>query len=90
MFGDAADVIRQWPALSTWATIFYTFVHILPANLVRCYIFRQYLRYPFTKVLAGLLLLITLECLCQLGYGRIFSVRLGFLFYWVYFTYLCI
>lgn len=87
--GDAAEIIRQWPVLSVWATIFYTFAHILPANLVRCYIFRRYLRYPFAKIFAGLLLLITIECLCQLWYGRIFSARVGFLFYWVYFFYLC-
>ena len=87
--GDATEIIRQWPVLSIWATIFYTFAHILPANLVRCYIFRRYLRYPFTKIFAGLLLLITIECLCQLWYGRIFSARVGFLFYWVYFFYLC-
>ena len=87
--GDAAEIIRQWPVLSVWATIFYTFAHILPANLVRCYIFRRYLRYPFAKIFAGLLLLITIECLCQLWYGRIFSARVGFLFYWIYFFYLC-
>ena len=89
MFGDTAEIIRQWPVLSVLATVFYTYVHILPANLIRCYIFRRYLRYPFRKVLAGLLLLITLECVCQLWYGRIFSVRLGFVFYWLYFIYLC-
>lgn len=88
-FGDAAEIIRQWPVLSIWATIFYTFAHILPGNLVRCYIFRRHLRYPFAKIFAGLLLLITLECLCQLWYGRIFSPRVGFLFYLVYFVYLC-
>ena len=88
-FGDAEEIIRQWPLLSTLATIFYTFVHILPANLVRCYIFRRYLRYPFARVLAGLLVLISIECLFQLRYGHIFSPRLGFLFYWLYFFYLC-
>ena len=89
MFGDSVEIIRQWPVLSIWATVFYTFIHILPANLVRCYIFRRYLRYSLPRILAGLLLLITAECLCQLWYGHIFSVRLGFLFYWIYFFYLC-
>ena len=88
-FGDASEVIKQWPMLSTWATIFYTFAHILPGNLVRCYIFRRHLRYPFVKVFAGLLLLIAIECLCQIWYGRIFSPRVGFFFYLVYFFYLC-
>ncbi len=87
--GDAAEIIHQWPILSVWATIFYTFAHILPANLVRCYLFRRYLRYPFAKIFAGLLLLITIECLCQIWYGHIFSARVGFIFYWVYFFYLC-
>lgn len=88
-FGDAAEIIRQWPVLSTLATIFYTFAHILPANLVRLYIFRRYLRYRLSKVLAGLLLLISIECLCQLWYGHIFSARVAFPFYWLYFSYLC-
>lgn len=88
-FGDAAEIIHQWPTLSVWATIFYTVAHILPAHLIRCYIFRRYLRYPFAKILTGLLLLITIECLCHLWSGRIFSARVGFIFYWIYFFYLC-
>lgn len=87
-FGDASEIIRQWPVLSVWATIFYTFAHILPAHFIRFYIFRRHLRYPFAKILTGLLLLITIECLCHLWSERIFSARVGFLFYWVYFFYL--
>lgn len=89
LFGDASEIIRQWPLLSVCATIFYTFAHILPANLIRCYVFRRYLRYPFWQVFGGLLLIIVIECLCQISYGHIFSTRVGFLFHLAYFLYLC-
>ena len=88
-FGDASEIIRQWPVASILATILFTIVHIVPANLLRCYIFRRHLRYPLSYVIAGLMILLSLECLCQLFYGHIFSTRVGFIWHWIYFFYLC-
>ena len=88
--GNASEIIQNWPLLSLLASIFYTFAHILPANLIRCYIFRHYLRYPFKKVFLGLLILISLEAAIQLEYAQIFSPRIGFVFHLVYFFYLSI
>ena len=88
-FGNPAAIIAQWPLATALVTLFYTFVHILPGNLIRCYIFRKYLRYPLRIVLSGLIFLLLLEFFCQLLYGHIFSSRLSFIFHWIYFSYLC-
>ena len=88
-FGNPAAIIAQWPLATALVTLFYTFVHILPGNLIRCYIFRKYLRYPMHIVLVGLAFLLLLEAFCQVLYGHIFSSRLGFIFHWLYFSYLC-
>ena len=88
-FGNPAAIIAQWPFATALVTLFYTFVHILPGNLIRCYIFRKYLRYPLRIVLSGLIFLLLLEFFCQLLYGHIFSSRLSFIFHWIYFSYLC-
>ena len=74
-FGNPAAIIAQWPLETALVTLFYTFVHILPGNLIRCYIFRKYLRYPMHIVLVGLAFLLLLEAFCQVLYGHIVSSR---------------
>ena len=88
-FGDASEIIRHWPMASALVTILFTILHIVPANLLHCYIFRRYFRYPLPSILSGLFLLLSMECVCQLLYGHIFSTRVSFIWHWIYFFYFC-
>ena len=86
---DETLILQEWPRVSMLVTIFYTIAHILPANLIRCYIFRSYLRYSLARILGGLGLLLAIETCFQLMYPRIYSTRIGFVFYFIYFFYFC-
>ena len=88
-FGDASSIIATWPVFTTLVTIFYTFIHIFPFSFIRCYIFRNYLRYSPRTICVGALLIFSLECISQLLYGHIFSSRVGFFFHIIYFVYFC-
>ena len=81
-------VCLQDPLAIPLVTVFYTVIHVLPANLIRLYIFRRYLRFSPLPIIAGLLIFIGIEAIIQIEAVTVFSRRIAFPFLFFIFFYL--
>ena len=81
-------VCLQDPLTIPLVTVFYTVIHVLPANLIRLYIFRRYLRFSPLPIIAGLLIFIGIEAIIQIEAVTVFSRRIAFPFLFFIFFYL--
>ncbi len=84
---DPARLLTEYPLLCLLATLLYSFAHILPFSLLRCYIFRNWLRCSARRIALGAFGIYLLEVSCQLWLGHIYSTRIGLLFHLIYLYY---
>ena len=62
-------------------SIFYTFIHILPGNLLQIYVYRNYRRFSYGIIFTGFILLFSVEACLQIYASSVYSRKIAFPFH---------